>query len=41
MPETKIWGIHGGATGDADALFLQHDVIVVENKNGKQKWGRI
>ena len=29
MPETKIWGIHGGATGDADALFLQHNVVAV------------
>jgi restriction system protein len=29
MPETKIWGIHGGATGDADSLFLQHNVVAI------------
>jgi restriction system protein len=29
MPETKIWGIHGGATGDADPLFLQHNVVAI------------
>ena len=25
MSETTLWGIHGGATGDADSLFLQHN----------------
>ena len=29
MSETKILGIHGGATGDADPLFLQHNVIAI------------
>ncbi len=29
MSETKIWGIHGGATGDADPLFLQHNVVAI------------
>lgn len=29
MSEAKIWGIHGGATGDADPLFLQHDVVAI------------
>ena len=29
MPETKIWGIHRGATGDADPLFLQHNVVAI------------
>jgi restriction system protein len=29
MPETKIWGIHGGATGNADPLFLQHNVVAI------------
>lgn len=29
MPETTIWGIHGGATGDADPLFLQHNVVAI------------
>jgi restriction system protein len=27
--ETAIWGIHGGRTGDADSLFLKHDVIAI------------
>ena len=29
MSETKIWGIHGGATGDADPLFLQQNVVAI------------
>lgn len=28
-PETNIWGIHGGATGDADTLFLNKNVIAL------------
>ena len=29
MSEAKIWRIHGGATGDADPLFLQHNVVAI------------
>jgi len=29
MSDKTIWGIHGGATGDADSLFLQHNVVAV------------
>ena len=28
MPETTLWGIAGGATGDADPL-LQHNVVAI------------
>ncbi|MGI6350889.1 MAG: restriction endonuclease [Armatimonadota bacterium] len=27
--EPPVWGIHGGETGDADALFLRHRVIAL------------
>lgn len=27
--EKTIWGIHGGKTGDADALFLKHNFVAV------------
>jgi restriction system protein len=27
--ETIIWGLHGGKTGDAHTLFLQHNGIAV------------
>lgn len=27
--ETTVWGIHGGRTGDADSLFLQHDFVAL------------
>lgn len=27
--ESNIWGIHGGSTGDADSLFLKHNVVAV------------
>lgn len=28
-PDITVWGIHGGRTGDADTLFLQHDVVAL------------
>jgi restriction system protein len=27
--DTTLWGIHGGRTGDADTLFLEHDVVAL------------
>jgi restriction system protein len=27
--DATIWGIHGGRTGDADSLFLQHDCVAL------------
>ncbi len=27
--EQTVWGIHGGRTGDADSLFLKHNVIAL------------
>lgn len=29
MTEASVWGIHGGKTGDADNLFLNHEVIAL------------
>ena len=29
LNDTTIWGIHGGRTGDADSLFLQHDCVAL------------
>src|SRR6266542_3556349 len=29
MAEPTLWGMHAGRTGDADTLFLQHNVIAV------------
>jgi restriction system protein len=29
MSEPTIWGIHGGRTGDADALFLKRNVVAI------------
>ncbi|MFC1497170.1 restriction endonuclease [Verrucomicrobiota bacterium] len=29
MSEKTIWGIHAGRTGDADSLFLRHNVIAL------------
>lgn len=28
-PDTAMWGIHGGATGDADTLFLKKNVMAI------------
>lgn len=28
-PDTTMWGIHGGATGDADTLFLKKNVMAI------------
>jgi len=28
-PERSIWGIHAGRMGDADSLFLEHNVIAL------------
>lgn len=27
--DITLWGIHAGATGDADALFLNHDCVAL------------
>lgn len=27
--EITVWGIHGGKTGDADSLFLQHNCVAL------------
>lgn len=29
IPDTSLWGIHGGKTGDADSLFLKRDRVAV------------
>ncbi|MCY2953503.1 MAG: restriction endonuclease [Planctomycetota bacterium] len=29
MKDSTVWGIHGGKTGDADTLFLKHNVIAL------------
>jgi restriction system protein len=29
MAEATIWGIHAGATGDADSLFMKEHVVAV------------
>jgi restriction system protein len=29
-PETIIWGIHSGSSGDADTLFLKGNVVALE-----------
>ena len=27
--ETVFWGVHGGRTGDAESLFLKHNVVAI------------
>jgi restriction system protein len=29
LNDTTVWGIHGGRTGDADSLFLQHNCVAL------------
>lgn len=29
MADVTIWGIHGGLTGDADALFLKKNFLAI------------
>jgi restriction system protein len=29
MAEATIWGIHAGATGDAESLFMKEHVVAV------------
>jgi len=29
MSDVTLWGIHGGRTGDADSLFLEHNVVAL------------
>ncbi len=29
MPQQTVWGMHAGATGDADTLFSQHQMVAI------------
>jgi hypothetical protein len=35
QPEAAIWGIHAGKTGDADALFLKHNVVAASEREAR------